>query len=68
MGALLIEVNPVAGLEAVPLPFEVGTAIVLMQEVVVPVGSKVPRTGFHAPPLLFLLLVMGYLLRLASYR
>ena len=40
--------------------------VFLVEEVVVPVRSEVPGTGLHAPPLLFLLLVVDDLLGISA--
>jgi hypothetical protein len=63
---VLLEADTVAGLEARPLPIGLGTGVFLVEEVVVPVGLEVPGTGLHAPPLLFLLLVVDDLLGISA--
>ena len=47
VGFLLLEPDTVAGLEAGPLPVHFGTGIILVQEIVVPVGSEIPRAVLH---------------------
>ena len=55
VGLVFLEADTVTGLEAGPLPVGLGTGVVLVEEVVVPAGLEVPRTGLHAPPLFLLL-------------